>query len=268
MKLGISTASLYPLETEKSLEILAKAGIKYTEVFFNCVSELKPQFVKLLKDMADEYGVEIVSVHPTMSLAESFMLFSAYDRRLYEGLEDFKRYGEIAAELGAKYVILHGGKPNGILDDLEYCERFMLINKSVRQCGGELLQENVAKFRAGNLEFLKMMQKNLGDEVGFCLDLKQSIRGGYSPFDVINSVGKNVKHLHISDSDNLKDCKLPKSGNFDFKRLKAEMDKLSYNGAYILEVYRNAYNEYSELIESIDIFLISLILCHTTLNSK
>lgn len=252
MKLGISTASLYPLETEKALEILGEGGIKHTEIFFNCNYELSDSFVALLKSIADNYGINIVSVHPTMSLAESFMLFSNYDRRLKEGLEDFKRYGEICAKLGAKYVILHGGKPNGILNDEQYCERFNLINSAVKSGGGILLQENVVRFRAGELEFLKMMQKNLGDDVGFCLDVKQSIRGGYSPFDVIDSVGKNIKHLHISDSSSEKDCMLPGNGNFDFNRLKSEMDKLGYDGAYIIEVYRNAYKECGELIDSVN----------------
>jgi sugar phosphate isomerase/epimerase len=97
-----------------------------------------------------------------------------------------------------------------------------------------------------------MMQKNLGDDVGFCLDIKQSIRGRYSSFDVINAVGKNIKHIHISDNNELKDCMLPGDGNFDFKKLIAEMDKLEYNGAYVIEVYRNAYKEYDELINSIN----------------
>lgn len=252
MNIGISTASLYPLETETALEILAKHGIKHTEIFFNCNYELSDSFVKELKSIADNYGVNIASVHPTASLAESFMLFSNYQRRLYEGLENFKRYGEICSMLGAKYVILHGGKPNGILNDVEYCERFNLINDAVKTGGGMLLQENVFRFRAGELEFLRMMQKNLGDDVGFCLDVKQSIRGGYSPFDVINAVGKNVKHLHISDHNTEKDCMIPGDGVFDFKRLKAEMDKLNYDGAYIIEVYCNAYKEYDELINSIN----------------
>ena len=206
MKLGISTACLYPLETEKALIELGKAGIKYTEIFFNCESELKPDFIKLLSKIANEYGITVTAIHPTMSLAESFMLFSAYDRRLYEGLSQFERYGEIAAELNAPYIILHGGKPNGILDDKAYCERFMQINSATKKGGGILLQENVAKFRAGNIDFLKMMVDNLGDEVGFCLDIKQSIRGGYSPFDAISAVGKNIRHLHISDNNNQKDC--------------------------------------------------------------
>jgi len=251
MKTGISTASLYPLETEIALETLGKAGVKYTEIFFNCVSELKPSFISLLNNIKNEYGIEICSIHPTMSLAESFMLFSAYDRRLKEGLEDFKRYGEIAAELGAEYVILHGGKPNGILNDTEYCERFMKINESVRTGGGELLQENVAKFRAGSVDFLKMMVDNLGDEVGFCLDVKQSIRGDYTPFDVIDAVGRNVKHLHISDNNAYKDCMLPGKGDFDFKKLNSQMEKIGYNGVALVEVYRNAYIEYSELIDSL-----------------
>ena len=250
MKLGISTSSLYPLETEKALETLGKNGIKHTEIFFNSNYELKEPFVKELKAIADAYGTNIVSVHPTMSLAESFMLFSNYDRRLEEGLDNFKRYGEIAATLGADYVILHGGKPNGILNDYEYCERFMLVNEHVQQNGAELLQENVFRFRAEKLDFLKMMVENLGDKVGFCLDVKQSIRGGYTPFDVISAVGKNIKHLHISDSGEKGDCLLIGDGKFDFKRLFAEMDALNYKGAYILELYRNAYKEYNELFDS------------------
>ncbi len=250
MKLGISTSSLYPLETEKALEMLGRNGIKYTEIFFNSNYELKEDFVRELKNIADAYGVKIVSVHPTMSLAESFMLFSNYERRLNEGLDNFKRYGEIAATLGADYVILHGGKPNGILNDYQYCERFMLVNGCVQESGAELLQENVFRFRAEKLDFLKMMVENLGDRVGFCLDVKQSIRGGYTPFDVISAVGKNIKHLHISDNGEKGDCLLIGDGNFDFKRLFLEMKALDYKGAYILELYRNAYKEYDELFES------------------
>ena len=54
-----------------------------------------------------------------MSLAESFMIFSAYER-YREAEEAYRRYSEAAAQLGAKYIIMHGGKPNGILSDEEY----------------------------------------------------------------------------------------------------------------------------------------------------
>ena len=76
MKIGVSTASFYPLETELSLEEVGKHGVKLTELFFNAEMELKPSFVDMLADIKDSYGMEIPSIHTTMSLAESFMIFS------------------------------------------------------------------------------------------------------------------------------------------------------------------------------------------------
>ena len=97
MKIGVSTSCFYPVETEIALEEIGKAGVKVTEVFFNAQSELKPAFVDILKQIQNEYGIDIVSVHPTMSLAESFMIFSEDERRFYEALDNFERYSEIAA---------------------------------------------------------------------------------------------------------------------------------------------------------------------------
>ena len=123
MNIGVSTASFYPLETEAALEKLGKAGVKHTEIFFNALSELKPAFIDILEDILDNYDMKVTSVHPTMSLAESFMIFSSYERRYYEAEEQYRRYSEIAARFGAKYIIMHGGKPNGLTTDEEYCER-------------------------------------------------------------------------------------------------------------------------------------------------
>lgn len=249
-KIGVSSSCLYPLETEKSLEFLGKSGVKYAEIFFNASCELEDDFVRLLDKIRREYGMEITSIHPTMSLAESFMLFSAYERRYIEGIDNFKRYGEIANTLGAKYVILHGGKPNGVLNDLGYCERFLSVARAVKDNGAQLLQENVVNFRAGNLEMLKTMKEQLGDEVGFCVDVKQSIRAGYSPIDAINTVGGNLKHIHISDNTPDNDCMLPTKGRFDFAALMNAAEENGFNGAAIIEVYRNAYGEYDEIINA------------------
>lgn len=251
MKIGISTACLYPLLTEKSLEEVGKSGIKDVEIFFNSMGELKKDFVSGLKEIKDRYGLNIISIHPTMSLAESFMFFSAYDRRCEEGLEDFRRYGEITDELGAKYVILHGGKPNGILSDEQYFERFMEISDAVAENGGVLLQENVVKFRASDLNFLKKMCDCLGDKAKLCLDVKQSIRGGYSPFDAVKVLGKNIKHIHLSDNSPHKDCTIPYKGNFDMTGFLSFAEKCGFEGDCIIEVYRDSYGEYEELFSSV-----------------
>lgn len=250
MNIGVSTASFYPLETELALEKIGKAGVKNTEIFFNCESELKPAFIDMLIDIKNEYGINVTSIHPTCSLAESFLLFSEYNRRFYEGLNIFSRYSEIAAELGAKYIIMHGGKNNGILSDEEYCERYMMLNDRTRKNGIYVLQENAANFRARDREFLRSMCNILGDDAGLCLDIKQAVRSGYDPFELANEFASHIKHCHISDHSIESDCLLPLNGGFNFKTFFEFMSSKGYNGAFIIEVYKNAYKKYDEIFNS------------------
>lgn len=250
MKIGISTSCLYPEYTERALLEIAQNGVELTEIFFNANCELEPDFIKKLREIRDSYGIKISSVHPTMSLAESFMLFSNYDRRFYEGLEVYKRYGEIAAELGAQFVIMHGGKPNNAIDNRQYYERFATVADAVKKSGGTLLQENVVHFRAGSPEVLREMNEYLGDDAAFCLDVKQSIRGGYSPFQVLELLGDKIKHLHLSDNTPQNDCMLPLTGEFDFKAFIQKAVENGFSGDAVIELYRNAFGESKELFAS------------------
>lgn len=250
MKIGVSTSCFYPLLTEKSLLKVAQSNASVTEIFFNAECELKKEFVTVLKNICDQYDLSVKSVHPTGSLAESFNLFSAYDRRYDETMEKFKRYAEIVSSMGGKYIILHGGKPNNVLDDRGYFERFYKISETLKQEGGILLQENVVNFRAGNIDFLKRMSDYLGDNANFCIDVKQSVRGGYSPFDAVRLLGKKVKHIHISDNNEKSDCLLPLDGNFDFKAFFETALSCGFSGDAIIEVYSEAYKDYDEIFSS------------------
>ena len=250
MNLGISTASLYPLETELALEEVGKAGVKNTEIFFNAESELKDSFIDILLCIKEKYNMNITAVHPAMSLAESYMLFSAYDRRYYEGLKQYRRYSEVAKALGAKYLIMHGGKPNGILNDEEYCQRYMALNCETERNGVTVLQENVVNYRSGDIEFMRSMKDILGTDAKFCLDIKQCIRCGYVPMDLIEEFYDNIKHFHISDHSVAGDCLLPLNGKFDFSGLFDFLKQKGYEGALMTEVYRYAYKEYDEIFTS------------------
>ncbi|MBE6786884.1 MAG: sugar phosphate isomerase/epimerase [Ruminococcaceae bacterium] len=252
MIIGVSTASLYPLETEVALEEIGKSGVKNTEIFFNAESELKPSFLDLLLDIKHEYGLNITAIHPTMSLAESFMIFSEYERRFRESLQKFARYSEVAAALGAKYIILHGGKPNGLTTDHEYCEKYMMLNQQTRKNGVTVLQENVVNYRSGDIEFLRSMREILGQDALFCLDIKQSIRSGYEPFSLIDEFWDNIRHFHISDHSLAGDCLLPFNGKFDFSKFVKTLKDRRYNGACMIEVYKNAYKEKSEIFDSLN----------------
>ncbi len=251
MKLGISTACFYPLETELALEELGKSGIKNTEIFFNAESELKPAFVDMLMSIKENFGMNVSAVHPTMSLAESFMIFSAYERRFYEAIDSYSRYSEIAAELGAKYIIMHGGKPNGILSDEEYCERYMQLKSATLKNGVTVLQENVFRHRAGDIEFLRSVSDILGNDAEFCLDIKQSVRCGYSPFELIDEFFPKIKHYHLSDHSLAGDCLLPTTGGFDWKSFFTYLKNRDFSGACNIEVYSTAYKSYTEIYQSL-----------------
>ncbi len=250
MNIGVSTASYYPLETELAFEEVAKSGFSVTEIFFNAECERKNSFIDILLETKDRYGIKISSIHPTMSLAESFMIFSAYDRRFYEALDKYRRYSEIAAQLGAKYIIMHGGKPNGILSDDEYCERYMLLKEATLKNGVTVLQENVANHRAGDIEFLRSMRDILGADAEFCIDIKQAVRCGYEPFALTEEFYGNTRHYHISDHSTASDCLLPLAGNFDFEGFFKFLNNQGYDGSCIIEVYNNAYREYEEVQKS------------------
>lgn len=250
MKIGVSTASLYPKETEIALETIGKAGVKTCEIFFNAESELEPLFVKKLLDIKNKYGMDITAIHPTMSLAESFMIFSEYKRRFFESLNKFARYSEVAATLGAKYINLHGGKPNGLTTDEEYCEKYMALNNETRKNGVTVLQENVVRYRSGEIEFLRSMQNILGDDAQFCFDIKQAVRCGYNPIDLINEFYDNIRHFHISDHTEFQDCLLPLKGNFDFKNFFKFLNNKGFSGACVIEVYKNAYQNPNEIFDS------------------
>ena len=250
MKLGISTASFYPMETELALEEIGKAGVKDTEIFFNCESELKDSFIDILLEIKEKYSLNITAVHPTMSLAESFMIFSAYERRFYEALKQYRRYSEVAKALGAKYIIMHGGKPNGILTDEEYCERYMALKEQTLKNEVTVLQENVVNYRSGDIEFLRSMRDILGRDAEFCFDIKQSIRSGYLPMDLVEEFYDNIKHYHISDHSVAGDCLLPGDGKFDFGGFFEFLKKRGYTGALITEVYKFSYKNYDDIFNS------------------
>ena len=87
MRIGMSSSCFYPEETEVSLRRIGESGAKTAEIFFNTPSELQGDLLRELCAIRDHYGMEIVSIHPFMSFAEGFWLFSEYERRFRDRLK-------------------------------------------------------------------------------------------------------------------------------------------------------------------------------------
>lgn len=250
MSIGISTASFYPLEVEQALKMIGENRTECAEIFYNASRELKDSFTDYVLDICKETGLRISALHPMLSFAEPYMIFSEYDRRFEESQENFKNYFEIAAKLGAKYINLHGDRPTGKLPVEEYCERFKILGDEAKRFGVTLCQENVNGYRSADPEFLADMVRFLGDDANFTLDIKQCIRAGYTVNEIIKAMDGRIKHVHISDHSLSGDCLLPTRGNFNFSDLMNTLATKGYKGDYIIEVYQNAYKHHFEIFES------------------
>lgn len=252
MKIGASTACLYPMETEKAVATLIENGFKIIEIFFNSFSELESGYLKKLKEYILKYDCEVVSVHPFLSGIEPFLFFSNYERRFYDTVDFYEKFYRAAQILGAKKLILHGGvfpdKYN--LSDEEYCRRFEILAKRGKEFGVETLHENVNKFRASSPDFIMAMKKIIPNNAKFTLDLKQAVRSGYNPFEILDLMGDGLKHIHINDHTGEEDCLLPFCGNFNYEEFFSKCRKINYDGDIIIEVYRSNFYDISELMRS------------------
>lgn len=256
MKIGLSTASLYPLHTEEALLETARLGVKNVEIFLGSISELEGEIFSCMKNTVREYGLNVVSVHPFSSPMESLFLFSSYDRRVDDIMDLYKRYFSMMTELGAKIFVVHGAAATANCDDGRYAERLYALIREGRKLGITVAQENVSYCKSGKAEFLQMLSRELADSIAFVLDIKQSRRAGYSPNSLVELLGDRIIHLHLSDGnskDSKADCLPIGRGDFDFKEFFTELNKVGYKGDAVIELYRDNYGDYGELANGVKI---------------
>ena len=254
--IGVSSACFYPLETEKALETAGECGFHTVELFLNSHSELEDTFVDELLRIKEKYTLDIVSVHPFASFAESFYLFSNYERRYTDILPMYDRLFEVTAKLGADIFVFHGAKIPGSISDEEYCRRFAHLIEMGKKYGVRVCQENVVHHRSESPQYLKMMKESIGEDFKVVLDIKQAHRAGYTPYEFIDVLGESIIHVHISDRNQEKDCIPPLTGEFNFPKLFSEMEKINYKGKFIIELYYWSYETKEEIVE-----------CYNKLNS-
>ena len=89
----------------------------------------------------------------------------------------------------------------------------------------------------------------------FTFDVKQSVRAGYSPWEIYDAMRGHIAHIHLSDHTNDSDCMLIGRGEFPFEKLFRIALADGYDGAALIEVYSNAYVTDEQLINAHKILL-------------
>ena len=252
MDIGISTGCLYPMLTEDCIKALCDIGFRNFEIFFNTFSELETNYLDNILKIISPYNARVVSIHPFTSGFESYLLFSNYERRFYDGVAFYEKYFRTAKYIGANKVVLHGLMTvyKSSLTNSEYFRRFDILQNSASKYNVSLLQENVNLFRSNDIGFIKDMKTEIPLSAGFVCDIKQAVRGDISPFEMIKTMGNRLGHIHINDFDNNGKCVLPGKGCFDFDLFFDTIKNTGFDNVIIIEVYRSSFETLNELSDS------------------
>ena len=114
-----------------------------------------------------------------------------------------------------------------------------------------LSQENVVRCKSGSAENIRKMRALLGDKAHFTLDLKQAVRSEVPAEEMLDAMGENLCHLHLSDHTDQQDCLTPGAGQFDFESFFQKLQWGGYQGSAVIELYRGNFAEMSNLLQGL-----------------
>lgn len=251
MRIGISSAVLYPEYSEIAMEKLINSGFDLFEFFYNCDEEISLPFIEKIKNFCDK--ASFVSIHPYTAFAEGVFFFSAYERRTREAIEKYKNAFRMAKKLGAKYFTLHGDRLFGnasecILNDRS-AQVLSHLADTAKEEGITLCLENVSWCKSSSPDYIRAVSQNV-ENIGFTLDLKQARRANIPYEEYIDAMGSKILNIHVSDFDAEHDCLLPGKGIFDFNKFRREIEDIGYGGDLLIEVYSEAFKNTEELAEA------------------
>ncbi|TPG31500.1 sugar phosphate isomerase/epimerase family protein [Mycolicibacterium hodleri] len=210
IKVGLSTASVYPLRTEAAFEYAARLG--YDGVELMVWAESVSQDIAAVQRMSEKYGIPVLSVHAPCLLI-SQRVWGA------DPVSKLERSVRAAEELGAQTVVVHPPfrwqrrYAEGFTDQVAALEASSDVMVAV---------ENMFPFRADRIfgtgqPSISRMRKRGGTpgiavsafapsydpldgkHTHYTLDLSHSATAGTDAIDMAGRMGDGLVHLHLCD---------------------------------------------------------------------
>lgn len=251
MQVGISTASLFGrYYTEDAIKKLNELKVDCTEVFLESYSEYNKKFGKKLKRMKGE-----IPVHSIHTLTTQFepQLYSLNDRAREESMALLKGTALCGKELSAKYYTFHGvARVKRTPMNINFERVGLYTNKIIdvlEEQNMALAYENVHWAYYNYIGFFSELKKRAPRLKG-TLDIKQARQSNIDYKEFLKEMGKDIVTVHLSDINKDGKMCLPGKGVTDFDELFSLLAGVSFNGACILEVYKDDFETISELMES------------------
>jgi sugar phosphate isomerase/epimerase len=212
IKVGLSTASVYPLRTEAAFEYAARLG--YDGVELMVWAETVSQDVDAVEKLSNRYDMPVLSVHAPCLLI-SQRVWGA------NPIPKLERSVRVAEQLGAQTVVVHPP----FRWQRRYAEGFS-EQVAELEAGSDVLVavENMFPFRAdrffgaGQSSIDRMRKRGGGPGVGisafapsydpldgehahFTLDLSHTATAGTDALEMADRMGAGLVHLHLCDGN-------------------------------------------------------------------
>lgn len=210
IKVGLSTASVYPLRTEAAFEYAARLG--YDGVELMVWAESISQDVAAIRRMSESYGIPVLSLHAPCLLI-SQRVWGA------DPISKLDRSVRAAEELGAQTVVVHPP----FRWQRRYADGFSDQVASLEQSSDVMVAvENMFPFRADRIfgtgqPSISRMRKRGGtpgiavsafapsydpldgNHAHFTLDLSHAATAGTDAVEMADRMGDGLVHLHLCD---------------------------------------------------------------------
>lgn len=210
IKVGLSTASVYPLRTEAAFEYAARLG--YDGVELMVWAESISQDVAAIRRMSESYGIPVLSLHAPCLLI-SQRVWGA------DPISKLDRSVRAAEELGAQTVVVHPP----FRWQRRYADGFSDQVASLEQSSDVMVAvENMFPFRADRIfgtgqPSISRMRKRGGtpgiavsafapsydpldgNHAHFTLDLSHAATAGTDAIEMADRMGDGLVHLHLCD---------------------------------------------------------------------
>jgi sugar phosphate isomerase/epimerase len=213
IKVGLSTASVYPLRTEAAFEYAANLG--YDGVELMVWGETASQDIDAVEKMSQRFAVPVLSVHAPCLLI-SQRVWGA------NPIPKLDRSVRAAEQLGAQTVVVHPP----FRWQRRYAEGFTEQVAELEASSDVLVAvENMFPFRADRLfragQSIERMQRRGGgpgpafsafspsydpldgNHAHYTLDLSHSATAGTDALEMAQRMGSGLVHLHLCDGSGL-----------------------------------------------------------------
>ncbi|CPW56110.1 sugar phosphate isomerase/epimerase family protein [Mycobacteroides abscessus] len=250
IKVGLSTASVYPLKTEAAFEYAARLG--YDGVELMVWAEAVSQDVNAVAKLSRKYGMPVLSVHAPCLLV-SQRVWGA------NPIPKLERSVRAAEKLGAQTVVVHPPfrwqrrYAEGFAEQVAALEDSSDVHVAVEnmfplradrlfgagQTSVQRMKRRGGRPGIGVSAFSPSFDPTDANHAHYTLDLSHTATAGTDALDMMRRMGSGLTHLHLTDGTgaSVDEHLVPGKGTQPVAQVCRELAAGDFTGQVVLEVH-------------------------------